>query len=235
MSFICVRMKNDFHIKGWAPTLVLKQRPGGTRKWPIGFGLCSNKLPICVKGWRSSESACFPPIWPGFKSRLQCHVGWVCCWFSPFAVSVFSPGTPVFPSPQKPIFPNSNQTRNQVGEEPLCGCTTSKSLFSYYLFYVSLQGQYSPSYVLCPETYNWIPIEQCRPKIALSNYSRLDDSEEGSPCIIFWEIGIVAIDSCFALWLQSRSVLSSFGVVLMSRRVNFYVVRSALQYSACRI
>ena len=35
MSFICMRMKNDFHIKGWAPTLALKQRPGGTRKWPI--------------------------------------------------------------------------------------------------------------------------------------------------------------------------------------------------------
>ena len=35
MSFICMRMKNDFHIKGWAPTLVLKQRPGGTRKWLI--------------------------------------------------------------------------------------------------------------------------------------------------------------------------------------------------------
>ena len=34
MSFICVRMKNDFHIKGWAITLVLKQRRGGTRKWP---------------------------------------------------------------------------------------------------------------------------------------------------------------------------------------------------------
>ena len=34
MSFICIRMKNDFHIKGWAPTLVLKHRPGGTRKWP---------------------------------------------------------------------------------------------------------------------------------------------------------------------------------------------------------
>ena len=34
-------------------------------------------------------------------------------------------------------------------------------------------------------------------------------------------------DSC--LWLQSRSVLSSFGVVLMSCRVNFHVVRTALQ------
>ena len=45
MSFICMRIKNDFCIKGWAPTLVLKQRPGGTRKWPIcsqssTFGFC---------------------------------------------------------------------------------------------------------------------------------------------------------------------------------------------------
>ena len=40
-------------------------------------------------------------------------------------------------------------------------------------------------------------------------------------------------NSC--LWLQSLSVLSFFGVVLMSCRVNFHVVRSALQYSACRI
>ena len=40
-------------------------------------------------------------------------------------------------------------------------------------------------------------------------------------------------NSC--LWLQSRSGLSSFGVVLMSCRVNFHVVRSALQYSARRI
>ena len=40
-------------------------------------------------------------------------------------------------------------------------------------------------------------------------------------------------NSC--LWLQSRSGLSSFGVVLMSCRVNFHVVRSALQYSVlCR-
>ena len=30
-------------------------------------------------------------------------------------------------------------------------------------------------------------------------------------------------------------ILSSFGVVLMSCRVNFQVVRSALHYSACRI
>ena len=49
----------------------------------------------------------------------------------------FSPGTPVFPSPQKPTFPNSNLTRNQVDEEPLCGCATSKSL--QYLFILLLK------------------------------------------------------------------------------------------------
>ena len=52
-----------------------------------------------------------------------------------FAPRGFSPGTPVFPSHQKPTFPNSNSTRNQVDEEPLCGCATCKLLFIYrYLF-----------------------------------------------------------------------------------------------------
>ena len=59
MSFNCMRMKNDFHIKGWAPTLVVKQRPWKTRQWPI-LCICtlcawiffSNLLPrenICAK------------------------------------------------------------------------------------------------------------------------------------------------------------------------------------------
>ena len=53
-----------------------------------------------------------------------------------FAPRGFSPGTPVFPSPQKPTFPNSNSTRNQVDEEPLCGCATSKYLFIYLFIYI---------------------------------------------------------------------------------------------------
>ena len=59
------------------------------------------------------------------------------CWLSllmVLSVSLrdFSPGTSVFPSPQKPTFPNSISTRNQVDEEPLYGCATSKSLYIYY-------------------------------------------------------------------------------------------------------
>ena len=51
-----------------------------------------------------------------------------------FAPRGFSPGTPVFPSLQKPTFSNSNSTRNQVDEEALCGCATSKLLLIIYLF-----------------------------------------------------------------------------------------------------
>ena len=71
-----------------------------------------------------------------------------------FAPRGFSPGTPVFLSPQKPTFPNSNSTRNQVDEEPLCGCVTCKSLFIFiYLFiysfiYNSLLEEYITGWVM---------------------------------------------------------------------------------------
>ena len=47
----------------------------------------------------------------------------------------FSPGTLGFPPPKRPTFPNSNATRNQVDEETLCGCATSKSLFIYLFIF----------------------------------------------------------------------------------------------------
>ena len=40
--FFCMRMKIHFHIKGWALNLVLIQRPGRTRKWPI-HDACAQK------------------------------------------------------------------------------------------------------------------------------------------------------------------------------------------------
>ena len=63
----------------------------------------------------------------------------------PFAPGGFSLCTTVFPSPQKPTFPNSTSTRNQVEEEPLRGCATSKSLFNniYLFIYKLAQGKYS--------------------------------------------------------------------------------------------
>ena len=38
MSFICIIIKNHFHINGFALSLVLKVRFFGTRKWPNQYG-----------------------------------------------------------------------------------------------------------------------------------------------------------------------------------------------------
>ena len=60
-----MRMKIDFHIKGWAPTLVLKQRPRETRKWPIVlsvqqqnvFHRCECVTIRAIFVWPSNENA----------------------------------------------------------------------------------------------------------------------------------------------------------------------------------
>ena len=88
---------------------------------------------VLVQGWHSVESPHPPLTWRGVQIPVFApSVGWVRSWLVlSFAPRGFSPGTPVFFSPQKPTFLNSNSTRNQVDEEPLCGCATSKSLFIY--------------------------------------------------------------------------------------------------------
>ena len=91
-----------------------KQNKHKTLKWMWFF---SSKFPLFMgsKGWRSELSLLL---------------------VLSFAARGFSPGTPVFPSPQKPTFTNSNSTRNQVDEEPLCGCATSKLSFIYLFIYL---------------------------------------------------------------------------------------------------
>ena len=41
MSFICIIIKNHFHINGFALSLALKVRFFGTRKWPISVSVYS--------------------------------------------------------------------------------------------------------------------------------------------------------------------------------------------------
>ncbi len=40
------------------------------------------------------------------------------------------------------------------------------------------KGKYFPSFLLCPETYIWQPIERCVPKFAVSKYARLEDDPQ---------------------------------------------------------
>ena len=71
---------------------------------------------------------------PGSNRSLNAICGLSLLLVLSLAPRGFSPGTSAFPSPQKPTFSNSNSTKNQVDEDPLCGCATSKSLLLLLLF-----------------------------------------------------------------------------------------------------
>ena len=105
---------------------MLRQISEGVRIDQVPEGSSMNS-----KGWRSSESLASHQCGPGSNPGVDAICGLSLLLILSFAPTGFSPGTPVFLSPQKPTFPNSNSTRNQVDEEPLCGCATSKSLFIF--------------------------------------------------------------------------------------------------------
>lgn len=59
--------------------------------------------------------------------------------------------------------------------------------FRYYYmgFYIHscpkmrYKGHYAPSYLACPESYRFVPIERCLPKLEAHKYSALDDEKRG--------------------------------------------------------
>ena len=53
-----------------------------TKNLKLKFGTNLHKISVFVlsvweQGWRSGESTCLPPMWPGFKSRHRRHNMWV--------------------------------------------------------------------------------------------------------------------------------------------------------------
>ena len=59
------------------------------------------------QGWRSGESTCLPPMWPGFDS--QTSIMWVefVVGSHPYSKMLFSRYSGLIPCPQKPTFPDS--------------------------------------------------------------------------------------------------------------------------------
>lgn len=48
------------------------------------------------------------------------------------------------------------------------------------------KGEYYPSFLLCPESYQFIPIETCRPKLDASRYARLNDEATPPEDVSTW-------------------------------------------------
>ncbi|XP_073775234.1 arginyl-tRNA--protein transferase 1 isoform X8 [Danio rerio] len=76
----------------------------------------------------------------------------------------------------------------------------SPKLAYYYLgFYVHscpkmrYKGQYRPSDLLCPETYSWVPIERCIPRLDVSVYSRLNENAQAGDARALKDLGRVLV------------------------------------------
>ncbi|KAL7384196.1 hypothetical protein ABVT39_026075 [Epinephelus coioides] len=72
----------------------------------------------------------------------------------------------------------------------------SPKLSYYYLgFYIHscpkmrYKGQYRPSDLLCPETYAWVPIEQCVPRLDNSRYARLNQDPDAGDARVLKDVG----------------------------------------------
>ncbi|XP_037394461.1 arginyl-tRNA--protein transferase 1 isoform X3 [Pygocentrus nattereri] len=72
----------------------------------------------------------------------------------------------------------------------------SPKLSYYYLgFYIHscpkmrYKGQYTPSDLLCPETYVWMPIERCIPRLETSAYARLNEDAQAGDARALKDLG----------------------------------------------
>uniref|UniRef100_A0A8C9ZFP7 Arginyl-tRNA--protein transferase 1 n=1 Tax=Sander lucioperca TaxID=283035 RepID=A0A8C9ZFP7_SANLU len=84
----------------------------------------------------------------------------------------------------------------------------SPKLSYYYLgFYIHscpkmrYKGQYRPSDLLCPETYAWVPIEQCLPQLENSRYARFNQDPDAGDTRLLKDVGR-------ALVLYKRAVMT---------------------------
>ena len=89
------------------------------------------------QGWCSGESTWSPPTTVAQVQILvpTPHVCWVCCWCSPLLREVILQVLQLSPPLKNYHFQIFIQPGNQVDEEPLSRCATSKLLFIYVLIY----------------------------------------------------------------------------------------------------
>ncbi|XP_069468061.1 arginyl-tRNA--protein transferase 1 isoform X1 [Ambystoma mexicanum] len=77
---------------------------------------------------------------------------------------------------------------------------TAPALRFYYMgFFIHAcpkmryKGQYRPSDLLCPDTYTWVPIEKCLPKLEQSKYARLNQNSKAVDGNLLKELGRVRV------------------------------------------
>ena len=116
--------------------------------WNCACRACKHRSNYALgkQEWRGDESTRLPPMWPGFESWCWRHI-WVEFVVGSLLCSErFFSGYSGFPLSSQPTLPDSNSTRNQLGEEPLSRCATSKIVIYLFICQRSKQCSQTPCY-----------------------------------------------------------------------------------------
>ena len=115
------------------------------------------------QGGAEVERTRLPPMWSKFKSRRRCHLSGEFVVSSLLCSERFFFRVLGFPLSSKTNIPSSSSTRNQVDEEPLSGCATSKSKslfiysFTYSFIYLFISRIIKISCMNCYDVRFWRP------------------------------------------------------------------------------
>ncbi|XP_064456346.1 arginyl-tRNA--protein transferase 1-like [Ornithodoros turicata] len=70
------------------------------------------------------------------------------------------------------------------------------------------KGNFSPSYLLCPETYTWHPIEKCKPLLDRNKYARFEEDEARGD-----EDRVIDVDEVLILFLRKLQTYRRYAMV----------------------
>ncbi|KAH7937305.1 hypothetical protein HPB49_010476 [Dermacentor silvarum] len=81
-------------------------------------------------------------------------------------------GSPEFEATFEASWKLYEHYQTRVHKEPASQC--DRESYCQFLVNSPLQGNFSPSRLLCPETYTWHPIEKCKPLLDANKYCRFE-------------------------------------------------------------
>uniref|UniRef100_H2Y4K2 Arginyl-tRNA--protein transferase 1 n=1 Tax=Ciona savignyi TaxID=51511 RepID=H2Y4K2_CIOSA len=94
---------------------------------------------------------------------------------------------------------------------------THPCLTHYYMGYyiqscpkMRYKSAYKPSYLLCPESYEWVPIEKCEATLQESPYSRLNVLNGGSPDAQDEDGTVTSLDKVHCLYRRSITTYARY-------------------------
>ncbi|KAL5103285.1 Arginyl-tRNA--protein transferase 1 [Taenia crassiceps] len=100
---------------------------------------------------------------------------------------------------------------------------------------MAYKNNYSPSYLACPETYAWTPLEKCQRLLDRSKYARFADANvEKAPSVDVEEVVILLPLSISLTWILPKSQFTVEGNTIVTTVAAARLVLSEHKFTLVR-